>query len=229
MVSERVAIIFHGIGTPGPAVPEGERRYWISPARYAAVLDRILALPDPRAVRITFDDGNISDLSIGLPGLVQRGLTADFFVLTGRLGQPGSLAAEDVRALRAAGMRIGSHGIDHRPWPTLDPETLWAELSGSRLRLTAICGGPVTEAGIPFGSYDARVLRDLRRAGYVRAWSSDGGRIGGDGFLLPRASITADMDDAALDAVLAGEMAPLRRLRRSLGMLRKQMSGRLSA
>jgi len=229
VASGQVAIIFHGIGTPGATVPAAEHRYWIGADRFAAVLDRILALPDPSAIHITFDDGNLSDLTIALPRLLERGLTARFFVLTGRLGREGSLDADQVRALHAAGMRIGSHGVAHRRWPSLPPGELWDEIDGSRQRLTAICGAPVTEAGIPFGAYDARVLHDLRRAGYTRAWSSDGGCMSGDGFLQPRASITADMDDAALDAVLAGSMPPLRRLWRSIGMLRRQMTGWLGA
>ena len=55
-------------------------------------------------MRISFDDGNASDLEIGLPALLERGLTATFFVLAGRLGRPGSLDADEVaRCSRTAG------------------------------------------------------------------------------------------------------------------------------
>ena len=112
-----VNLCFHGIGTPARDTEPGEDAYWISTDLYRRVLD--VVAEDPH-VRISFDDGNASDVEIGLPGLVERGLTATFFVLAGRLDQPGSLAVDDVRALATAGMRIGSHGMDHRPWRGLD-------------------------------------------------------------------------------------------------------------
>lgn len=227
--SDRIGIIFHGIGTPGRQIPDDEANYWISTPHFEAVLDRVAALPDPGRIRISFDDGNASDYHIALPRLLDRGLTADFFVLTGRLDSAGSLSTAEVRALQAAGMRIGSHGIAHLPWARLPAPELETELTASRLRLTAICGRPVTEAGIPFGNYDARVLRALERTGYSAAYSSDGGWMDERAFLRPRTSITDDTDEEALEAILAGQMPPMRRLRRSLGMMRKQMAGRLSA
>src|SRR5687767_10674733 len=83
-----INICFHGIGTPGRDLEPGESRYWIGVDTFHRVLDDLVTWP---AVRISFDDGNASDVEIGLPGLLSRGLTADFFVLAGRLGAPGSL------------------------------------------------------------------------------------------------------------------------------------------
>lgn len=217
-----VGLVFHGIGTPGRALPDGEARYWIDRDFFAAALDRIVALPDPTRVRISFDDGNRSDLEIGLPLLAERGLTADFFVLTGRIGLPGSLGEADIRALLAAGMGIGSHGIAHREWSALADSELREELEASRAALEALCGVPVRSAGIPFGAYSRRVLMSLRRAGYVVAFSSDGGRMDPAAFLRPRTSVRADMGLAELDSILSGRMDPRRRLRRMIGMARKR-------
>ena len=58
--------------------------------------------------------------SIALPALRERGLTATFFVVAGRLGEPGFLDERGVRALADAGMAIGCHGMRHRPWRGLD-------------------------------------------------------------------------------------------------------------
>lgn len=218
-----VALIFHGIGRPGREMEPGEAPYWVSTDLFEAVLDRIAALPDPGRVRITFDDGNASDHDIALPRLRARGLRAGFFVLTGRLGQPGSLDEARVRALLAAGMTVGSHGIGHRDWTGLAAADLAAELSLSRAGLEEICGAPVTEAGIPFGRYDARVLRAIRAAGYRTAWSSDGGPMDPAAFLRPRASIRGDMKPAEIETILAGNLAPLARLRRAAGMVRKRI------
>ena len=120
------------------------------------------------------------------------------------------------------GMSIGSHGIDHAVWPALEDDALLREVRESRARLEDLCGCAVHEAGIPFGRYDARVLRALRAVGYTAAWSSDGGTLRPGAFLRSRTSLRADMPDAMIAAVLAGRMPPLRQLRRALGMARRR-------
>ncbi len=217
-----IGINFHGIGTPQRPLEPGEAPYWLNQERFEHVLDKIAAAPDPSRFAITFDDGNLSDREIALPALVGRGLRARFFLLTGRLGAAGSLDAPDVKALMEAGMTIGSHGIDHAVWPALEEAALARELRDSRSRLEDLCGCAVREAGIPFGRYDARVLRALRAAGYTAAWSSDGGTLRQDAFLRARTSLRAVMPDAIIAAILAGRMPPLRQLRRALGMARRR-------
>ncbi len=218
MRSWQVGLIFHGIGTPGRELEPGEAPYWITRDHYAGILDRIVALPDPGAIRISFDDGNRSDLDIGLPLLQERGLRAEFFVLTGRIGAPGSLDSDGICALQAAEMSIGSHGIDHRNWAQLSPADLHAEISRSRERLEAICARAVRSAAIPFGAYNARVLRMLARAGYKVVFSSDGGQMGPQAFLRPRTSVRAAMSVAELSAILEARMPLGRRLRRAAKM-----------
>ena len=221
-MTRRIGVNFHGIGTPRRKLEPGEAPYWMSRERFEDVLDRIAAAPDPAAHAITFDDGNLSDYDIALPALAARGLRARFFVLTGRLGQAGSLAPRHLNDLAQAGMTIGSHGIGHVVWPALDDTALARELRESRARLEEICGSTVREAGIPFGRYDARVLRALGATGYDAAWSSDGGRFRPGAFLRPRTSLRGDMTDAEIAAILAGRMPPLRQLRRALGMARRR-------
>lgn len=225
MSDRRIGIIFHGIGKPGRTLEPGEAPYWIGEDRFHHVLDRIAALPDPGLVRISFDDGNASDHDIALPALLKRGLRADFFVLSGRIGQAGSLTADQVRALDRAGMGVGSHGIAHVKWDMLLPADLSRELAGSRQAITEITGRPVDTAGIPFGSYNARVLRGLRTAGYTAAYSSDGGVMDVSAYLRPRTSIRADTSDADLAMILSGQMLLGRRLRRGVGMAIKRIAG----
>src|SRR5690349_24348429 len=119
-MSDIINICFHGIGTPQRELELGEDRYWISVEMFHAVLDEIRTWP---SVRISFDDGNASDLEIGLPALLERGLTAEFYVLASRFGKAGSLSEEATRKLHSAGMTIGTHGMWHRPWRGMDSET----------------------------------------------------------------------------------------------------------
>ena len=127
-----IGLIFHGIGTPERVLEPGEAPYWISVARFDAILDQVQAAPRPDRIRLSFDDGNASDHDIALPRLLARGLAADFFVLSGRIGQPGSLSAGQICALAAADMGIGSHGIAHRDWRRTGAADLEAEVTGSR-------------------------------------------------------------------------------------------------
>ena len=91
MLGDTIIVNFHGIGEPDRPVPDDEKPYWISEARYESILDRIADARDRRRYLITFDDGNMSDVTIGLPGLRRRGLTATFFVLAGMLDEHGFL------------------------------------------------------------------------------------------------------------------------------------------
>lgn len=216
MRERRIGIILHGIGEPGRPLEPGEAPYWISKGQFLSLLDRVATLPDPSHVRLSFDDANLSDRTVALPELQARGLTADFFVLAGRIGAPGSLSAEDILALRDAGMTIGSHGIAHVNWARLPPDALIQELTQSKATLETLLDRPVDTAGIPFGAWNGKVLRALRAAGYRAAYSSDGGRMNPSAFLRPRTSARGDMDDEAITALCAARTPFVRRLRRAI-------------
>ena len=221
-MTRMIGLNFHGIGTPDRTLETGEAPYWLSKTQFINILDQVAATPDPGAYVITFDDGNLCDHDIALPALIERGLHATFFVLSGRIGMAGSLGREHVTALRDAGMAIGSHGIAHVAWPDLDDAALEKELKHSRAVLEDICCHPVTQAGIPFGLYNARVLRALRRTGYTAAFSSDAGTMNPATFLRPRTSLRGDMTSAQTDAILAHRLPPLKRLRRAIGMTKRR-------
>lgn len=216
-------INLHGIGRPERPLESGEAPYWISEKQYNDLLDQIAASPARDHIRITFDDGNKSDLTLGLPGLLERGLRADFFILTGRLEQAGSLNAQDVRHLQETGMGVGSHGIDHLDWASIAPDQLTQELTRSRDVLSDVLAHAVTQAAIPFGRWNGRVLRSLRDAGYDVAWSSDGGQAREDAFLRPRTSVQGAMSSATFAALVAGDHSPKARIRRWAGMTYKQL------
>jgi peptidoglycan/xylan/chitin deacetylase (PgdA/CDA1 family) len=184
-----INLTFHGIGAHERRLDHGEGDVWLSRERFESVLDAVAGRDD---VRITFDDGNASDLELALPALRRRGLTGTFFVVAGRLGAPGFVDADGVRELADAGMAIGCHGMNHRPWRKLDDAALDEELVEARARLERIVGRPVTAAACPFGSYDRRVLRALRRSGYRTVYTSDGGTATPRGWLQPRTTVRPD-------------------------------------
>jgi peptidoglycan/xylan/chitin deacetylase (PgdA/CDA1 family) len=214
---------FHGIGAPARDLETGEAPFWLDFSRFTDVLDLIAARPPGKRARITFDDGNSSDLAIAVPELRRRGLEATFFILTGRLGRHGSLDGSDVRDLLAAGMLIGSHGIAHRDLTGLDAAVLQDELVRSRAALEGIAEMPVNRFSVPFGRYNTRVLNAIRQAGYTSAATSDGGTARPSAFLQPRRSLRNDMTLAECEAVLDGRASVARRMRRFLGMTLKRL------
>lgn len=163
-------LCFHGIGVCTVEREAGEARYWVAESVFLGVLDAVAGRDD---VRISFDDGNRSDVDIALPALRDRGLQATFFALAGRLDDPASLDAADLRGLRAEGMQIGTHGWTHVPWRGLSDADARRELLDSRVALTEASDGPVLDAALPLGRYDRRLLGRLRSAGYRTVFTSD--------------------------------------------------------
>lgn len=199
-----VNLTFHGIGEPERPLEPGEEQVWLNTDQFQSALDSVVGRSD---VRITFDDGNASDVEHALPGLRRRNLTATFFVVAGRLGDPGFLDERGVRALAAAGMGIGSHGMRHRPWRRLGKRALEEEHVAARRLLEDVVRRQVTEAACPFGSYDRRVLRSLRRHGYRRAFTSDPGTTRVDDWIQSRHTVRPETAMGPVEHVLALEQA----------------------
>lgn len=181
-------LCFHGVGDPRRELEPGEEPYWLSRDSFLRVLDELVDRPE---VRISFDDGNVSDVEIGLPALKERGLKATFFVLAGRLEHPGSLFIDQVHELLAAGMRVGSHGMHHRSWRGMSPAESHVELVEARDMLSQVTSRSVTEAALPLGLYDRRLLADLRRHRYERIYTSDRALAGQSAWAQPRFTVTA--------------------------------------
>ncbi len=197
---------FHGIGEPVVDVPDAELPYWCPATTWPLLAHQIAGLRDRGIpVAITFDDGNTSDVEHALPVLVQLGLTATFHPCAGRIGRRGYLAADQLRALRAAGMAIGSHGWSHVDLRRLAAGELAREADASRDALAQASDGPVDQFAIPFGSYDRRVLRALRS--YRRVYTSDGEPARADSWLQPRYSYSDGWTPATITR-LATEQSP---------------------
>jgi peptidoglycan/xylan/chitin deacetylase (PgdA/CDA1 family) len=211
-------LTFHGIGEPPAAVGVAERDVWLSEADFAASLEAIRTLPE---ATVCFDDGNASDLQIALPALRERGISATFFVVAGRLGEPNYLSAADLRTLRDEGMTIGLHGMHHQRWRGLSDDDLDEEISVARRRLEDAAGAPLDAAACPFGAYDRRVLSRLRRAGFATVFTSDGGWASRGAWLQARNTLRAG-DGAAAVATIAADDGAAARSRHNLKTLVKR-------
>jgi peptidoglycan/xylan/chitin deacetylase (PgdA/CDA1 family) len=205
MGQRSINLTFHGVGDPERRLDAAEAQYWLGRRQFESTLDSVAGRSD---VRITFDDGNNSDLEYALPALRRRGLTATFFVVAGRLGAPGFLDQRGVQELAAEGMAIGCHGMRHRSWRWLEEHALWEELVGARRLLEQVVERPVTEAACPFGLYDRSVLRSLRSCAYGRIYTSDRGAARSDDWMQARNSVRAGDGPELVDHILSFESSP---------------------
>ncbi len=180
-----------------------------------AALRELLEAPslESRRAVLTFDDGYRGVFERALPALLARGFSATVFVVADRLGgvndwdgeTPGEtlLSANEIRALHAKGIEIGSHGATHRALTRLSDGELSRELAGSRDTLERLVGAPVTSFCYPFGDFDDRVVEAARAAGYRAATVIRGGisKDLSDPFRLKRISVRGT--NTRLDFTLA--------------------------
>jgi len=127
-------------------------------------------------VGLTFDDGYADFASSVLPLLVSQGFTATVYVVAGRLGGHNDweeygprkplMTAAQVREVAAAGIEVGSHGLQHVRLPMADDARLWAAVADSRDVLSQVISAEVLGFSYPWGDVDARTIQAVRKAGY---------------------------------------------------------------
>ncbi len=146
----------------------------ISQAQLFSALYKGASLPT-KPVIISFDDGYVDDVRTILPILKRHGMIGWFFVITGRMTEPGFLTAAQIRELDRAGMDVGDHSAHHVDLRALTPSELTSETLGSRRVLQRVLEHFVYTFAYPFGYFNATVLDALRRAGYTMAFTTQGG------------------------------------------------------
>lgn len=187
--SKRPVLMYHGLHADERAHGRYDPVYSVRPDDFARQLDWLQdnghrsvridghatnteAAFDGQAVAITFDDGDVSNIEVALPLLRERGMTAEFFITSDFIGQPGMLTATNVRALADAGMGIGAHGRSHAFLEDLDDETLDAELRDSRACLSAIIGRDIDTLALPGGRGGERERSAAQSHGYRHLFGS---------------------------------------------------------
>ena len=206
---KQIILNFHGVGEPPPGTDLSDGAYWWEQNAFNCLLDQICAARRNCSIpiAITFDDGNISDARVVLPALVKRGLSARFFICAGRIGRANYLDKLAIADLISADMIIGSHGMNHVDWRRATASELETETAVARQVLEDVCGCRIEEAGIPFGSYDRRVIATLRQQGWKSAYTSDGGYAFEDAWLKPRNSLQGSWQGRNVSAPFNGEGA----------------------
>jgi peptidoglycan/xylan/chitin deacetylase (PgdA/CDA1 family) len=143
-------------------------------------------------VVLTFDDGHRSNWSLALPRLVEAGVTATFYVVSGFVDHdPRYLTSAQLLELVQHGMHIGSHTVTHRFLPELSADEMRRELADSRARLEDLIGGEVLDLAIPGGHTNRTAFEIARQSGYRSIATTRVGwfACGGDASRIPRLEI----------------------------------------
>jgi peptidoglycan/xylan/chitin deacetylase (PgdA/CDA1 family) len=156
------------------AALHGAGYHTISQAQLFDALYRRHALPS-KPIIISVDDGYVDDVTRILPALERWHMVATFFVITGRMTEPGFLSAGQIRELDRAGMDVGDHTAHHVDLPMLTASELKLETAGSRRVLERVLGHPVYFFAYPFGAYNDAVVQAVHAAGFTLAYTTAGG------------------------------------------------------
>jgi peptidoglycan/xylan/chitin deacetylase (PgdA/CDA1 family) len=203
-VTGKLLLNFHGVGRPHTGVTEAEYPFWLARNRFIDWIEISNSVAREFALAIvpTFDDGNISDLEIVAPSLAKYDMRGLFFPCVGRTGQKHYLDKSGLRTLAQAGHEIGTHGVNHVRWTSLDPSALHREIHYSRQCLESILDAKVDSVAIPFGAYNRRVLSALRNAAFSRIYTTDQGIVTGSPTIINRYSVRRDDDPEHLRKII---------------------------
>ena len=140
---------------------------------------------------ITFDDGYEDNWSNAFPILEKHGLRATFFVVTGKTGKPDYMSWQQLQAMQAKGMEIGSHTVNHYSLNEINLKEFTRELLLSRIMLENNLFHPVEIFANPFGETTPQVVELLEKTGYRAACSSIfGSNFSGDNpYLVKRLTV----------------------------------------
>ena len=159
-----------------------------------------------KPIIISVDDGYVDDVRTILPDLERWHMVATFFVITGRMTEPGFLSADQIRQLDRSGMDVGDHTAHHVDLRLLGPSELRTETAGSRRALEAVLGHPVYYFAYPFGTYDDTVVAAVRAAGFTLAYTTAGGTTESTAapLTMPRIHVGRSETPSGLVSLLGG-------------------------
>ena len=126
-----------------------------------------------RQVVLTFDDGELNNFQIALPILKKYNFPAYFFIIAGKAGKQGYLSWEDIRALRQAGMIVGSHGLSHQILTNLMDTQMEEELGASKRTIGINLDINVDTLSIPRGFCNDELISKAYELGYKTIFISD--------------------------------------------------------
>jgi peptidoglycan/xylan/chitin deacetylase (PgdA/CDA1 family) len=205
--------------------PERERRMWIDRLEWAIEAAAVSSLRwEGRTFPLTSIAEKAEAMQI-LPAMLQGLGGQRETALETLLGQLGNspeevdpdrdlLSWDEVRALRDAGLEIGSHADCHEPLTQRRLEEAESALTKSREMLEWQVGPGRYALSYPYGAWTQELAQAVRKADFSCAVTGEPGlnRTGGNLFSLRRLLVGADDDITRLRASLSGLRSFWRRI-----------------
>lgn len=118
-----------------------------------------------RALTMSYDDGRDHDRRL-VEIFNRHGIKGTFHLNSGKFGREGYITADEVAALYA-GHEVSVHTLTHPFLELTATEEAVYEVMEDRRNLEALVGYPVRGMSYPFGTYNEKVINQLRGLGIV--------------------------------------------------------------
>ncbi|MBE6575408.1 MAG: polysaccharide deacetylase [Ruminococcaceae bacterium] len=116
-----------------------------------------------RALTMSYDDGRIHDRRL-IEIFNRYGIRGTFHLNSGKLDQEDFVTSAEVATLYA-GHEVSLHTVTHPYLEITATEELIYEVMEDRRVLESLCGYPVRGMSYPFGTYNTKVVEQLRALG----------------------------------------------------------------
>ena len=124
-----------------------------------------------KPMMLTFDDTDLDQFTIARPELAKYGFKAMYFVMTVSLGRPHYMSKAQVKQLSDEGNIIGSHTWDHHNVKKYQGQDWVTQIEKPTRTLGDITGKKVNYFAYPFGLWNEQAFPELKKRGFVAAFS----------------------------------------------------------
>lgn len=121
-----------------------------------------------KKIALSFDDGYKNNYTYALPLLKKYNARGTFHIINNRIGTDEIYMNEqEIKALLAAGMEIGSHTFSHNPLGDIEEQYYDWETGVSKYDLEKRFPGLLVETmAYPNGSYNPKIIAKLKEHGF---------------------------------------------------------------
>ena len=165
--------------TVSPSVFDKQMEYLFNEGFQTITFDALIEYFDSgqeiseKSLIITFDDGWKSQFQYAFPVLKKYNFRATFFPVANYIGaEPLYMDWAQLKELKAAGMEIGSHTMNHPNLLGLFGNNLQYELQNSKVILENQLQCPIDVFAYPYGVFSPRVAKAVQESGYQVARST---------------------------------------------------------
>ncbi|MDD3223745.1 MAG: polysaccharide deacetylase family protein [Clostridium sp.] len=132
-----------------------------------------------KSVVLTFDDGYEDSYTNVYPVLKAMKFRATVFVITALTDKPGPyITSKQIKEMDENGMNIESHTVNHDKLGTIPKDKQYETLVQSKQALEKILKRKVKYIAYPFGSYNQYTADEVKKAGYLMAFTTNAGWAG---------------------------------------------------